>query len=104
LFLSSKFYNHKISFTSFTSLKDKPTFSLFLGNHDETPFWRDEMPFWDDETGFFDFLRWENLAIFGLFWDDFGEKHGGTENMERHGVYFPHSTFYIGNFTLEIST
>jgi len=41
--------------------------TVYLGNHDETPFWRDEMPFWDDETGFFEFLSWGNLAIFGLF-------------------------------------
>jgi len=30
-------------------------------------------------------------------------KHGDTENTEKHSVYFPNSTFYIGNFTLEIS-
>jgi len=42
------------------------------------------MPFWDDETGFFEFLSRENLAIFGHFWDDFKEKHGDTEDTERH--------------------
>jgi len=46
------------------------------------------MPFWDDETGFFEFLSRENLAIFGHFWDDFGEKHGDTENTEKHGEIF----------------
>jgi len=47
--------------------KDNSTIPFFRGNHDETPFFRDEMPFWGDETGFFEFLSWENPAIFGSF-------------------------------------
>jgi len=84
--------------------KDNSTFPLFRGNHDETPFWRDEIPFWDDETGFFEFLSLENPAIFGLIWDDFGEKHGDTENIERnreknlHSSTFFHSSFYPDSY------
>ncbi len=84
----SKFSPLIIEFVDLFRSKTKSTFTLFRGNHDETPFWRDEMTFCGDETCFFEFLSCENLAIFALFWGEFEEKHGDTEGTKRHREIF----------------